>query len=74
MNFKKLVLVTLALCFSLVSVFAVETEKQSKARTAEKTTDVGGEVDFYLEYPQDSYSKPHSQQKTPYQLPQSFQV
>lgn len=50
MNFKKLVLVSLALCFSLVSAFAVENVRQNKARSIEKTHEVMGEVDFYLEY------------------------
>ena len=50
MNLKKLILVALSLCFIFTSAFAVEREKQGKARSVEKTTDVGGEVDFYLEY------------------------
>lgn len=50
MNFKRLALFALALAVSLVSAFAVENVRPNKARSIEKTHDVMGEVDFYLEY------------------------
>ena len=50
MNFKKLVLVTLAFCFSVVSAFAVELERSYKARSVEKPNEIMGEVDVYVEY------------------------
>ena len=42
--FKRIVLFLLVFCFSFVSIFADE------ASSVEKSTTVGGEVDFYLEY------------------------